>query len=122
MNVKLLRRIQKAISKEPEKYDQDAWCGSECCLAGHAVILSGHAEISNDSCEGVMVRLSYGKEVHIQDFAAEELELTEDQSCKLFDVWPREFREAYDGALTDKGRARVAVRRIDHFIKTKGAE
>jgi hypothetical protein len=120
MNVKLLRRIQKRILKHPDSYDQNVMisrdeCGTTACIAGWAVLLSP---------------LDPG---FIGDYASKAtllLGLDDEQAIRLFDViedgyccgWPDKYVRAYLRAKTPRGRARAAMRRIDHFIKTKGAE
>jgi hypothetical protein len=129
LNVRLLRRIQKHIMAEPKRYDQNVWikevdpnvdpyyppCGTMACIAGWAQILSAQP----------------GSRVIPSHLAASELlGLDVRSSTRLFDsvmdlvddAWPRKFSKAYSMAKTARGRAKVAVRRIDHFIKTKGAE
>ena len=49
LNVRLLRRIQKKITKHPELFDMSSWshetsCGTSCCIGGWALILSGVAK------------------------------------------------------------------------------
>jgi hypothetical protein len=36
--------------------------------------------------------------------------------------WPLKFEKQYDDAKTPQGRLYVAIRRVEHFIKTKGRE
>jgi hypothetical protein len=141
INVKLLRRIQKHILAEPRRYNQNATiikaepgakvrpdrgedvnivpaCGTVACIGGWADILG--------AARGAKIReFSF-------DRARKLLGLDEDQGIRLFDyitdetrpwlTWPDQFTDAYLAAKTPRGRARVAVRRIDHFIATKGVE
>lgn len=37
----LLRRVRDRILANPKKYDQDRWCGTECCIAGHIAVEAG---------------------------------------------------------------------------------
>lgn len=89
MNVKLLRRIIKAIKKEPGQFDMRSWftrqrgipnCGTAACIGGWAVALTKRAN-------------------------PEKARLASKNS-----------RERTKEAVTK------AVARINHFIKTKGAE
>jgi hypothetical protein len=142
MNVKLLRKIQRHILAEPKRYAQDTVitrgkagdifgveyevgrhlfpeCGTVACLGGWAELLS-----KDQRPRGVSTL----------EFARKILGLTEDESARLFSgineemyigigrSWPKQYETAYMNAKTLRGRAHVAVRRIDHFIKTKGAE
>jgi hypothetical protein len=113
MNVRLLRKIQKAIVKAPTKYDQDVTisCGTTHCIAGWALVLDGQDPMKLGG------RLSR---------AGEALELDCDERGRLFErpeyMWPEKYATAYRKAKTPRGRARIAYNRISHFIKTKGAE
>jgi len=55
-----------------------------------------------------------------------DFKLDDEQTRRLFGStidWPEKFRTAYNNANAyTKARARVAERRIKHFIKTNGAE
>lgn len=125
MNTRLLRRVQKWIAKEPRSYDQDATldrsdespCGTVGCIAGWTCALSGKTPQARK-------RFSYNR-------ARVQLGLTTEQASRLFSYiwafsdgggWPNKFNKAYLDAKTPRARARVAVARIEHFIKTKGAE
>lgn len=135
MNVKLLRKIQKHILAEPKRYDQDRWlltgkdiddyvparqipaCRTVGCIAGWACVLSNKP---------------LARKFEAGDIAKTLLGLDDSQAKKLFSPvynlfgdpsqWPAKFVDAYQNAKTATGRARVASRRIDHFIKTGGAE
>lgn len=131
MNVKKLRKLQRWILAEPLRFDMRHWvnrdlakerhtpCGTVGCLAGMAVHMEG--------------RDPYEAQWRVQDEAEEILGLDRETSNRLFftesmhplrkaEKWPPKFDRAYAKAKTPRGRARVAVRRIDHFIATKGAE
>lgn len=133
INVKLLRRVQKAIVEHAAHFDMSEWgvgaskadimhdeppeseCGTTACIAGFAVILrDGKARPS----EAVALR------------AAKLLSLDYDSwdfgcnGTRLFHVqhWPSKFYHRYSKAKRNLTRARIAAERIEHFIKTKGAE
>lgn len=131
MNVKLLRKVKKHILEEPKRLYMRSYvrkrgegiglitsdthrrrafprCGTAACIAGWSLILSGK-EI--DSTQGYRVE------------ACELIGIPVDKSYRLFDPdgWPAKFREgAKDDGKTET--AKVAAARIEHFIKTKGAE
>ena len=144
MNTKLLRRVAKHISEEPkrlamglwiqrkddsysgdglvyEHYHQDgqfsnratkhrfAQCGTAGCIAGWAVLLKHGVTKAGKICD---VPVEAAKILDIEDCG------------RLFyvDDWPEEFSLPYLSAHTPAKRARIAVARIEHFIKTKGAE
>jgi hypothetical protein len=81
MNTKLLRKVQRQILAEPDKFDNNR--ESYRLFAPPSPVGSRH-----------------------------DPQIT----------WPLKFALAYTKAKTLRGKARVAVRRIDHFIKTKGRE
>ena len=126
MNVQLLRRIQKRILKEPKQFCMGQWfnddlggiaipnCGTAACIAGWAMTLHGGYKkpslADNEYLRTGQVPGMYN------------LELNRKQSERLFyfDQWPVRFKQKkVEGT---KAFAVQAVRRIDHFIKTKGAE
>lgn len=129
MNTKLLRRIQKQILKEPRQFDMDFYfseyhslgvkiprCGTAACIAGWAICL---ADKKTPQQADESLRMSPAR------FRAQEhLGLTAEQCDRLFyqGGWPAPFKENYGGAKNATHAARIACLRIDHFIKTKGAE
>jgi hypothetical protein len=138
LNVRLLRKIQQHILEEPRRFVMSAavikastpkeWkskkgpfapdlssvmppCGTAACIAGWADILTGGT----------------GSEWYIRHRAAAALGVPDIGSwCghPLFseNSWPEPFRAQYLAAKTPKRRAEIGAARIDHFIKTKGAE
>jgi hypothetical protein len=40
MNVELMLQVADVIEAHPEIYNQREWCGTTCCIAGHALALS----------------------------------------------------------------------------------
>jgi hypothetical protein len=131
---RLLRKVAQHILEEPNRYDQETFlkishageeylgpselidkfpaCGTVGCIAGWVAALTA----KNPK------RLK-----DVQRFADKTLGITSDQSQRLFasvvdddDImgWPSKFSDAYRTAATQKQRAKVASRRIEHFIKT----
>ena len=138
MNTKLLRRVAKHISEEPRRLNMDITlntidtyraeryvkemppCGTVGCIAGWTCVLSESVPKYFDE---------------VIPIASSKLGLTHEQADALFAepkfnsgdvdyarVWPRRFAKRYLKAKTPKGRASATVARIEHFIKTKGAE
>jgi len=124
VDVKLLRKVKKMILAQPKRFDMDSFgrrvpaeeggprCGTVACIAGWAVILkkkvprNPHAEMPPIGREDGM----------------EALDIDYDQAARLFydEEWPEQFRDyVADGS---KESACIAARRIEHFIKTKGAD
>jgi len=110
MNVELLRKIQQHIKEEPRRYSFD-WasesdkspCGTQACIAGWAMVLSGKRTIQTvtKKFDGLWCSRD----------AAEILEIDSKQASRLFVWWPREFY--VDNPLD-------AVERIALFIESKG--
>lgn len=131
INVRLLRRIQRAIMAEPKRLDMGDWlvrgqqriqqnglkepdCGTVGCIAGWAAVL----DKTSDPKKFEDAEVSWMR-------ADQILGLTHEQGNALFytDEWPEKFFDKLD-ALKEQTRAyaRVVCQRIDHFIKTNGAE
>jgi hypothetical protein len=107
MNKPLLRKVAKRIKDNPELYNQDCYCGSVCCIAGHAVLI--HDKNQPFGFGAIPAR------------AKEILLLNEKQfqsSCVFVSMWPYPYKERYRKAKTAKGQAKVAHDRIMHLIKT----
>ena len=148
INYKLLKRIQKAIAKEPRRLemangikikDRIAPCGTTACIADHAVIYSrsnyprkgfkgiGTKIVVDDSKDKSWFEdLNEADWVPIRNEAIRVLRLGDlsDSSDRLFfvDHWPDDFNTQYHQAKTRKTRAKVAIARIQRFIDTKGRE
>lgn len=134
MNTKLLRRIAKHITEEPRRLDMSGFyykprrsfvldhsapkvpcydpapCGTAACIAGWAVGL----ELGDVAAMSTAIRPRAEKLLGI-DFI---------QSSRLFFVeyWPKNLSQKYERAATVAEKAKVAVTRINRFIRTKGAE
>lgn len=136
--VRLLRRVEKRILEEPKRFDMDLWgskqvgpdapaCGTVACIAGWAG-LDGlkPARLKRLSDAGVYRRGHRGADKIgklLQPFRVDDGETLLGTGSSLFYVenWPGKFRDAYGNAYRNgqRGRAaRIAVNRIEHFIKT----
>ena len=121
MNVRLLRKVKKHILEEPRRFQMDGYvhrgrpgsmfedlglrykvpdCGTVACIAGWAQCLSG-----GDS----------------SPMEALGLHGYEDRLFFMWN-WPMNLRKRFYAAKTMRTRAKIAAERIEHFIKTKGAE
>jgi hypothetical protein len=106
-------------------------CNTQACLAGEAALMSGQATIGPN---GGFFNLGGGRMFGqvIEDNAVKFLGLNVEQRDKLFYTksdqtwietgWPKKFDAAYAAAKTPQGRLYVAIRRVEHFIKTKGKQ
>lgn len=84
MNLDLFNRVLAHIKAHPEEWDQEKYtphiCGSACCFAGHAVLLSG-GTIPTD-----YERANYTKYPESVPRQAQALlDLTDEQTDWLFD-------------------------------------
>src|SRR6266702_3332565 len=123
MNVKLLRKVAKHIAAEPKRYcfdwelkDPDVPCGTKACIAGWTIILGAGLKEPFDENGQIKIPQSLrttGFGGHYSKPARELLDITQPQAARLFLYWPRPFDSSKDDAAT-------AVKRIEHFIKTKG--
>ena len=131
MNVRLLRKIQEHILAEPKRYEQESWatsCGTAACIGGWACILTGSRpkSVANETFD------VFGKARRVLGLEYEAAERLFSVPCeyvvrnaaifKARYIWPLKYQKRYLAAKTAKGRVRVAIDRINHFIKTKGAE
>ena len=140
MNVKLLREVEKRILAEPRRFDMMTFgdkldkeaiealgeeappCGTVACIAGHVDWMT-HPRLFAAS-------VALGDyDDSIVERAAKELGLgfepSQDTNAgRLFfdNEWPEKFQAALAEAKTPLQRAEVAVKRIEHFIKTNGKE
>ena len=142
MNVKLLREVEKRILAEPRRFDMMTFgdkldkeaiealgeeappCGTVACIAGHVDWMT-HPRLFAAS----VAIDRFARDDSIAERAAKELglgfELSQDTYAgRLFfdDEWPKKFQAAFSKAKTPLQRAEVAVKRIEHFIKTNGKE
>ena len=143
MNVKLLREVEKRILAEPRRFDMMTFgdkldkeaiealgeeappCGTVACIAGHVDWMT-HPRLFAAS----VAIDRFARDDSIVERAAKELglnrfELSQDTYAgRLFfdDEWPKKFQAAFSKAKTPLQRAKVAVKRIEHFIKTNGKE
>ena len=142
MNVKLLRKVEKRILAEPRRFDMMTFgdkldkeaiealgeeappCGTVACIAGHVDWMT-HPRLFAAS----VAIDRFARDDSIVERAAKELGLGFDPSQdtnagRLFfdDEWPKKFQAAFSKAKTPLQRAKVAVKRIEHFIKTNGKE
>jgi hypothetical protein len=153
--IRLLRRVQKRILKEPKQFEMSTGfilnghnagilfsstpdyirhgeipnCGTAACVAGWALTLGTGCkkpiQAARKFHEFRKLKSVWGP---IESRARRILSLSKEQSNRLFyaDQWPVQFNR--DRSLTGFSRlskrkqAQLAVKRIDHFIKTDGAE
>jgi len=139
MNTRLLRKIEKHITDEPEKFDMADWigsdytktrphCGTTCCIGGWAAVETGWRVVSRKDIWGYFEH--YFVDPNNKEFAPlsammsaarKALNINEKEADRLFysDNWPSPFQEVEDNIRsTKKDKAKNAVARIEHFIET----
>ena len=130
-NRAIVEKALRAMLRWPETYDQGSYifhdpnvrssgkrpapyCGTEACIAGHVALAAGAVPIN-----GLYVSLR-GQEVRVGDLA--EQIMGPNALMMLFepdlDGWPEKFAHAFDRAKTPKTRAKIAVTRVRHWLKT----
>ncbi len=147
INVRLLRRVERAILKEPRRFVMKWWhatgdvianhieekyrppCNTVACIAGHVQWLTDPKRFAAD--------VKAGYDGCVEHDARKALGLDDEQADRLFMMqdwgddggldpfrsgWPKKFCDAYNNAKTPRARAKAAVARIEHFIATNGAE
>lgn len=118
--IAILRKVQKAIVAEPTLYSQsipfrpNAECGSPSCICGWLDLFlrpKGYRGVRWQSINIEAGASLLGGEVGTARY------------YRLFNLheWPLRYKSRWY-ALTRPTKARRASRRIDHFIKTGGAE
>lgn len=118
MNITLLNQIKEKILQYPDTFNMAWWklygegCNTTMCIAGHALCLI-NAPLNHWGFPAC--------------YATEALELTEEQANRLFysSAWPMPYLKAYNRYALERDprmAAKVAAKRIDHFIATNGQE
>jgi len=123
----LLEQVKRNILKHPTQFVMHSYfayedsigntpggCGTAACIAGWTMhLLKGNATLEETS--GI-VEVSSTFQV-----ARKALGLTTEQADNLFRVknWPAQFRCDLELAPTAGRAAKVAAKRIDHFIRTE---
>lgn len=131
MNVRLLRRVQKKILKEPEQFLMERWyehnpetvpnCGTAACIAGWAVALE--RRLTPEQARKKIY--NPGTISDFIDYAASLLNIGRRDAEALFsrDAWPDDLNSEYNKNRNNhKARARIAAERIDRFIETNGEQ
>jgi len=143
MNIKLLKKIKNAILKAPLRFNMDWWvkkhrdglfiaksalppCGTTACIAGHALALAQKKPLTTSFWlkQKEIVGNSENNSP-VSRLAGKLLDLNTAQRRRLFFVreWPSQFElVGYPHKREATRNAKVAARRIDHFIKTKGKQ
>ena len=92
-------------------------CGTAACIGGWGITLAARMK------KPLSANTKFG-ELGLFNRANKAFEIEEEQGERLFLIscWPSSYRAQYDEAKTPGAKAKIAAKRITHFIKTKGAE
>jgi len=146
MNVERLRKVRATILSKPQYFDMSDWgrydeevCGTVCCIGGYAALDARMVRIKKIREEwGVFSSLEVTEKgrkatADENDCAGKawldpvyrvSLGLTVEESERLFldENWPSVFKRPFQNSESRRERARIAAKRITHFIKSKGRE
>lgn len=129
-NIALLRKVKAAILRYPDQFEMRGWfsdslwikgnwrepgrCGTAACIGGWAVHIAKKLRKLSET-ENILI----ATEEYAGELAREVLRLNSHDSRALFLAakWPLKFYFDYAKARTPKERAKVAAKRIDHFIE-----
>lgn len=131
INTKLLNKIIRHILEKPKRFNMNVLakksklttCGTAACIAGWAVLLTKAEKYDKKSFHS-LINSGY---ISFWYAGAVALGLDAVAARQLFEVynWPTRYRAPFQQAehLGHHRKAvEIAVRRIRHFIKTKGME
>jgi hypothetical protein len=136
MNVKLLRKVKKHILEEPKRFRMMGWVLRrneaatlvEDAGTGSSRVLWEFPQCDTAACIGGWgVLLTAKRKVRTNDLFARAKRvfgLNQNQASILFGVydWPGKFQNRFLNSKKPETRAKIAAARIEHFIKTNGAE
>lgn len=132
MDIKLLKRVRDRIAARPRQFvmrrlfddrtesdHKPSHCGTACCILGWGIVLQDSEKRSPKEFAQLfeLHELSYFSTRNVFGIS-----WAEGDKLVWADNWPEPFRTQFSKAKTDAQHARIAVRRINHFIKTKGKE
>jgi hypothetical protein len=125
MNVRLLRKIQKHILAEPRRFamgivDKRGIAGdSERIKPDEYNAFNPYEDGQKfPDCGTMGCIMGWGRILGGRKYDRSQMW---NKLCSA-SSWPERFRASYKRAKTPLTRARIAARRIDHFIATKGME
>jgi hypothetical protein len=119
VNADRMEQLALAVVADHEHYDQNQWCGTQACLAGHAAAIARRDPSSVFGEDFNALKLS-----GILDTARKWLDLTEAQANSLFagggGGWHYKYRRRYNAAAfykNSRAMAEAAAGAIRHFAK-----
>lgn len=125
---KVLEQVKKRIRKNPSSYDQNSFCGTICCIAGHIDIvvngLRAHVkrkisyEIPRICGSAIGCDKDHWLFGPIQ--TSEELELKDEDYDPSDRLWTPDLSDKYANDSSAKSRAAVACEAIDRYMEEQG--
>ena len=129
----LLEEVKRRIVADPGKYDQNTYCGTSCCIAGHIdVILNGSEKHisrginTGDAIDQIasIALEALGEPEDIWLFA-QPMDVTDgsddwDNEEISTDCWPVDLSQEYEDATSAAERAAVACKAIDRYMQDRG--
>jgi len=114
MNIPRMKALADHLETLPRsRFDQNAWCGTACCIAGHAVILFG----SERQRQAVLRDSQESLDGAVSDLATSLLGLSWLIAGELFDpasMWPPHY-QTRTGNVTPK----LAAKRLRRLIQAE---
>lgn len=134
-NIRLLRRIQRAILKRSDQFVMSALfnqyldndrkaggCGTAGCIAGWALHLASGNKTLDKTREESKRYVNRSLLKKAGDLIGIKIRRNKDGVMfhPLFfaHLWPAPFQSQYDFATNSRSVARIASARIEHYIKT----
>jgi hypothetical protein len=115
MNKPLLRKIASYIETHPRQYNQGEWCGTACCVAGHALVLSGFVTREVIGSGGrAKIRID-DEDCNVPILARAVLDLTPGVASELFGGYWMCYLEDLP---TQKAKAAAAAKVIRSLVRT----
>lgn len=105
------RKLREVLdTMEEEKYDQNTWCGTECCFAGHILAVHGDKKEKWVARSAQLHRLEESIVTTAARLVEAPIEIQDifDSS----DAWPVEYRDSRTGRVT----LSHLIKRVEDFI------
>jgi len=85
-NTELLLATLGYLREHPEMVDLDSWiCGTTACYAGHVALQAGATPVyCDDEADTALVDSPDGRRLPVSSYAAEILDISDDQADNLF--------------------------------------
>lgn len=124
--------LSTRLSSYPAGMLEPPVCNTQACLGGETILALKAGYIPRNG--GINIyKKSRLAELDIEEAATELLGLSLEERQKLFFFsemlytddptgWPEKFEREYKQATTPADRLAVAIRRVEHFLKTNGKE